>query len=90
MTLDSLIMLSGAFVAILPFLGFPQSWDSVFFFLAGILIVALGIVVRRKRGEWETEMRKHPHTPAPTEPPPIHSGERNEKPPVSSGTLMER
>ena len=48
MTLDSLIMLSGALVAILPFLGFPNSWDSVMFVILGACIVALGIVVRRR------------------------------------------
>ena len=48
MTIDSLIMLSGAFVAVLPFLGFPNSWDGVFFFLAGIFVISLGIVVRRR------------------------------------------
>lgn len=50
MTLDALIMLAGAFVAILPSLGFPNSWDNVLLFLAGIFIIALGIVVRRRRG----------------------------------------
>lgn len=50
MTLDALIMLSGAFVAVLPFLGFPNSWDKALFFLAGIFVVSLGIVVRRRRG----------------------------------------
>ena len=48
MTLDTLIMLSGAFVAILPLLGFPNKWDSVLFFLAGIFIISLGIVIRRR------------------------------------------
>ncbi len=51
MTLDAVIMLTGAFVAVLPFLGFPNSWDTVFFFLAGVLIVALGIIVRRRENE---------------------------------------
>jgi len=50
MTIDTLIMLSGSFVVILPFLGFPNSWDSVLLFLAGVFIIALGIVVRRRRG----------------------------------------
>ena len=58
MSLDALIMLAGAFVAVLPFLGFPNSWDNVLFFLAGVFIIALGIVVRR-RGE---------KTPQPTPP----------------------
>lgn len=48
MTLDTLIMLSGALVAVLPFLGFPNSWDNVIFFLAGVFVIALGITVRRR------------------------------------------
>ncbi len=50
MTIDALIMLGGAFVAVLPFLGFPNSWDTFFFFCAGVFIIALGIVVRRRLG----------------------------------------
>jgi len=50
MTIDALIMLSGAFVAVLPFLGFPNSWDTFFFVFAGVLTIALGIVVRRRLG----------------------------------------
>ena len=50
MTIDTLIMFSGAFVAVLPFLGFPNSWDRVLFFLAGVFVIALGIVVRRRHG----------------------------------------
>lgn len=48
MTLDALIMLSGALVAVLPFLGFPNSWDKVILVVTGIFIIALGIVVRRR------------------------------------------
>ena len=48
MTLDALIMLLGSFVALLPFLGFPNSWDTVLLLIAGIIIVFLGIVVRRR------------------------------------------
>lgn len=48
MSIDSLIMFSGVFVAVIPHLGFPQSWDTVLISAAGILIVALGIVVRRR------------------------------------------
>ena len=51
MTLDALIMLAGAFVAVLPSLGFPNSWDTVLLFLAGIFIISLGIVVRRRGGK---------------------------------------
>lgn len=55
MTLDALIMLIGAFVALLPFLGFPNSWDNIMFLIAGVLIVALGIVVRRKLASKHTD-----------------------------------
>ncbi len=48
MTLDTAIMLFGAFVAALPFLQFPQSWTSFFAFLAGIIIIGLGVAVRRR------------------------------------------
>lgn len=47
MTLDSVIMLVGAIIALLPFLGFPQRWDTVLFFLLGVVVIALGIAVRR-------------------------------------------
>lgn len=57
MTLDSLIILSGAFVALLPFLGFPNSWDRVLFALVGLFIVVLGIVVRRRSGVKTTPHR---------------------------------
>jgi hypothetical protein len=48
MTLDTVIMLFGAFVAILPFLQFPLDWMNFFAFLAGIIIIGLGIAVRRR------------------------------------------
>ena len=48
MTLDTLIMFSGAFVALLPSLGFPASWDNVFLRIVGVLVIALGVVVRRR------------------------------------------
>ena len=48
MTLDTLIMLAGTFVAVLPFLGFPSSWDTVLLLLAGIFIISLGVTLRRR------------------------------------------
>lgn len=50
MTLDTLIMFVGAMVALLPFLGFPNSWDKVILFLLGVFVIALGILVRRRLG----------------------------------------
>ena len=48
MSLDTLIMLAGTLVVLLPFLGFPASWDTALFFLLGIAIIGLGIAVRRR------------------------------------------
>lgn len=48
MTLDALIILAGAIVAVLPFLGFPSSWTHAMYFIAGLCVIALGIVVRRR------------------------------------------
>lgn len=48
MTIDALIMFVGAFVAVLPFLGFPIKWDSVLMVVAGIVIITLGIILRRR------------------------------------------
>ena len=51
MTLDTLILLTGAFTALLPFLGVPgspQGIDAGLFFAAGVIMIALGIAVRRK------------------------------------------
>lgn len=47
MTLDTIIMLTGGAIAVLPFFGFPASWDDVLFFFLGALVVILGIAVRR-------------------------------------------
>ncbi len=48
MTLDALIILAGAIVAALPFLGFPSEWDTVIFFVAGVFTILLGMAVRRR------------------------------------------
>ena len=48
MTLDGLIMLSGVMIALIPFLGFPLKWDNVILVIAGVIVIALGIIVRRR------------------------------------------
>lgn len=60
MSIDALIMLAGGLVAILPFLGFPSSWDNVLFFLLGAFVIALGIIVRR---HLSTRNGATPHMP---------------------------
>jgi hypothetical protein len=48
MTLDTVIMLFGAIVAVLPFLQLPLDWANFFAFIAGIVIIGLGVAVRRR------------------------------------------
>jgi cytochrome c-type biogenesis protein CcmH/NrfF len=48
MTIDALIMLLGAFILIEPQLGFPATWDTILLFIAGVIIIGLGIAVRRR------------------------------------------
>ncbi|HCM43850.1 MAG: hypothetical protein UY39_C0009G0010 [Candidatus Kaiserbacteria bacterium GW2011_GWC2_49_12] len=60
MTLDILIIFAGSFVAVLPFLGFPSSWDTVLFFIAGIFVIGLGIAVQRRGSAGE--QRKNTET----------------------------
>jgi hypothetical protein len=64
-------MFAGAAVAVLPYLGFPNSWDSAFFLILGIFVIALGIVVRRS-GAFTHEISTHivetqPREDAPSE-----------------------
>ena len=47
MTLDALIMFTGAFIILEPQLGFPANWDRLLLLAAGVFVVALGIAVRR-------------------------------------------
>ena len=60
MTLDALIMFAGACVALLPFLGFPNSLDKFLFLAAGILVVGLGIVVRRRSSGRSSNSERRP------------------------------
>lgn len=57
MTLDALIMIAGAFVVVVPFFGFPTDLLKALLFVAGVVVIGLGIVVRRKEGERQTKER---------------------------------
>ena len=48
MNIDALIMLMGALVATLPFLGFPIRTDNIILIVIGIVVISLGIIVRRR------------------------------------------
>jgi hypothetical protein len=48
MTLDALIMLAGISVALIPFLGFPINVDNAILVAIGVVVIILGIIVRRR------------------------------------------
>lgn len=58
MTIDALIMFSGAFVTLLPFLGFPLRLDNVILVILGIFVIALGIIVRRRGLKYPSAIHK--------------------------------
>jgi hypothetical protein len=69
MTLDTVIMLFGGFVAVLPFLQFPQDWNAPLSVIAGVVIVGLGIVVRRRsHAAPQISSQPSPQTPPHTTP----------------------
>lgn len=59
-------MLGGAFVAFLPFLGFPNTWDRVLLLIAGVCLISLGIAVRRgTRSPMRPSLRAEQFEPGP-------------------------
>lgn len=56
-------MLAGSFVLILPFLGFPSNWDTVFLVVVGVLIVGLGIAARRTMHKHHPDTHNHSDGP---------------------------
>ena len=70
MSLDALIMLFGALVAMMPFLGFTVDMQKWIIFVLGIIVIALGVaarrrgqvkrLVRRRRGEFVESMPVEP------------------------------
>ena len=48
MSLDTFIIVLGALLAILPFLGFPITWQHPIVFILGVLVIAAGIAARRR------------------------------------------
>lgn len=46
---ETLIIILGVLIALTPFLGFPRSWETVFFVVAGLGIVAVTIFFQRER-----------------------------------------
>lgn len=49
---EALIILLGSVVGLLPFLGFPARIDTIIYAIAGVLLLTLGILVRRDHAAW--------------------------------------
>jgi cytochrome c biogenesis protein CcdA len=57
MSLDALIMLFGALVAVMPFFGFTVDMQKWIIFVLGLIVITLGIAVRR-RGHIKRPVRR--------------------------------
>ncbi len=65
MSKDAMITMLGVWVAVLPFLGFPGKWRTALLFLTGLLIVGLGLKLRRElllTGMWPMMRRRTSET----------------------------
>ena len=49
MSKELVIILLGILVALMPYLGFPGSWKSVFSIVIGIVIAGVAFIVRQER-----------------------------------------
>ncbi len=59
MSKDIAIILLGFWVAVLPFLGFPNSWDRIMYVVSGIGVVLLMVLLRREIVSYlDTVMKK--------------------------------
>jgi hypothetical protein len=64
MSKQTSVLILGIFVAILPFLGFPQSWRIVMFVIAGICIAILAFMLRADHLRREAELHIRPKSDA--------------------------
>ena len=58
MTKDLVIIVLGIFVAVLPFLGFPSSWDRIILVVTGFSISLLMYVLRRDFFSYVERLRR--------------------------------
>ena len=58
MTKDLVIIVLGIWVAVLPFLGFPNSWDRIILIVSGFSISLLMFLLRRDFFSYVERLRK--------------------------------
>jgi hypothetical protein len=49
MSRELLIVILASFVVVMPFTGFPGTWKTFVFFVAGMLIIGLALLIRQER-----------------------------------------
>jgi hypothetical protein len=58
MSKEATVVILGVFIAVLPFLGFPESWRVVMYVVSGISIMALGFMLRADHLHRESAPRR--------------------------------
>lgn len=66
MSKNSLVAVVGLLVAVMPFLGFPGTWKSYFFIVAGLFLIFLAFLNHRERKALYRELGKEDHTGQPS------------------------
>ena len=57
-TKETAILVLGLLVALLPFLGFPRSWKTIFFVFSGLAIALLAFLIREGWGRGSSRMER--------------------------------
>lgn len=73
MSKRQILIVLGIWVIILPFLGFPATWDHVIMFATGLLIAAIAYTLRLQGGSKKPSnvpYVEHKNEPAPKAPEP--------------------
>ena len=66
MSKEMTLIVLGILTAVLPFLGFPEAWRTVFFVLFGASVAGIGFLMRARtftnsRNGTQTFMENNPH-----------------------------
>jgi hypothetical protein len=58
MSKEASVVLLGIFIAVLPFLGFPESWRVIMYVVSGLSIMVLGFMLRADHLHRESAPRR--------------------------------
>lgn len=74
----------GIFIFLIPFMGFPSSWKSVFIIISGIALVLMSVKITLPKKTSKTRSRKGKSTPVFVENIPIYPRDNT----IESGTRV--